>query len=169
MTTKNPQRISSQAPSGFGGGLCARGPLVTASAHVVRQVRPHVPHDKNSWRPIVLLPRRRRASIREWSLNRSHVIANPPDQRAGLILVIDDEMQIRRAVRNALAPLSERVLEAATGSAGLDLAASERPDLVILDLALPDMAGVDVCRDIRAWSRIPIIVLSARQDRKSVV
>ena len=97
------------------------------------------------------------------------MIATPSDQRAGLILVIDDETQIRRAVRNALAPLSERVLEAATGSAGLDIAASERPDLVILDLALPDMAGVDVCRDIRAWSRVPIIVLSARHSEDEKV
>jgi two-component system KDP operon response regulator KdpE len=90
------------------------------------------------------------------------------EQRVGVILVIDDEPQIRRAVRNALAPLSERVLEAATGTAGLDLAASASPALVILDLALPDMAGVDVCRDIRSWSRMPIIVLSARhaEDEK---
>lgn len=89
--------------------------------------------------------------------------------RAGAILVVDDEPQIRRAVRNALATLSDRVVEAATGSMGLALAASVRPDLVILDLALPDMEGVDVCRDIRAWSRVPIIVLSARDSEMNKV
>ena len=89
--------------------------------------------------------------------------------RAGVILVIDDEPQIRRAVRNALAPLGERVLEASTGGLGLALAASARPHLVILDLALPDMEGVDVCRDLRAWSRVPVIVLSARDSETEKV
>lgn len=89
-------------------------------------------------------------------------------ERAGTILVIDDERQIRRAVANALGPLCDRVLEAGTGNAGIDLAAAERPDLVVLDLGLPDIAGIDVCREIRAWSRAPIIVLSARhaEDEK---
>jgi two-component system KDP operon response regulator KdpE len=97
------------------------------------------------------------------------LVAIAPDQRVRSILVIDDEPQIRRAVRNALAPLSERVLEAATGAIGLDLAASARPDLVVLDLALPDMEGEDVCRDIRLWSRMPIIVLSARDSEDEKV
>lgn len=91
---------------------------------------------------------------------------SPP---GGVILVVDDEPQIRRAVRNALAPLGERVVEAETGGMGLVLAASARPDLVILDLALPDMEGVDVCRDLRAWSRVPIIVLSARDSETEKV
>jgi two-component system KDP operon response regulator KdpE len=89
--------------------------------------------------------------------------------RAGVILVIDDEPQIRRAVRNALAPFSERVLEAGTGSSGLDVAATAQPDLVILDLALPDMEGATVCRDIRSWSPMPIIVLSARHSEDEKV
>jgi two-component system KDP operon response regulator KdpE len=80
------------------------------------------------------------------------------------ILVIDDEPQIRRAVRNALAEDDVRVVEAATGSAGLDIAAAERPSLVILDLGLPDVSGLDVCRQIRTWSSAPIIVLSARHS-----
>jgi len=88
---------------------------------------------------------------------------------AQTILVVDDEPQIRRAVRNALATLSERVLEAASGGEGLDLAASGRPDLVILDLALPDMEGVDVCRELRGWTRVPIIVLSARDSEDEKV
>lgn len=85
------------------------------------------------------------------------------------ILVIDDEPQIRRAVRNALAEDDVRIVEAATGSAGLDVAAAERPSLVILDLGLPDIQGLDVCRQIRSWSSAPIIVLSARHSDKEKV
>jgi two-component system KDP operon response regulator KdpE len=84
--------------------------------------------------------------------------------RAPSILVIDDEPQIRRAVRNAVAALAERVLEADTGSTGIDAAAAEHPSLVILDLGLPDMDGVSVCRELRKWSRAPILVLSARHS-----
>lgn len=78
------------------------------------------------------------------------------------MLVIDDEPQIRRVVRNALAAEDTRVLEATTGTEGIDMTAAERPDLVILDLGLADVPGVDVCREIRKWSDVPIIVLSAR-------
>lgn len=86
------------------------------------------------------------------------------------ILAIDDEPQIRRVVRNALAGdalgagTTARVIEAGTGAHGLDLAAAEQPALIVLDLALPDMSGLDVCRDIRSWSAVPILVLSARHD-----
>jgi two-component system KDP operon response regulator KdpE len=80
------------------------------------------------------------------------------------ILVIDDEPQIRRVVRHALEDGDARVLEAATGRDGIDLAAAERPDLIVLDLGLPDMAGADVCRDVRGWSTAPIVVLSARHS-----
>ena len=80
------------------------------------------------------------------------------------MLVIDDEPQIRRVVRHALEGDHARVLEAATGREGLDLAAAARPELIVLDLGLPDMAGADVCRDIRGWSAVPIIVLSARHS-----
>ena len=85
------------------------------------------------------------------------------------ILVIDDEPQIRRAVRNALADDDVRVVEAATGSAGLDVAAAERPSLVILDLGLPDVSGLEVCRQLRSWSSAPIIVLSARHSDQEKV
>jgi two-component system KDP operon response regulator KdpE len=94
------------------------------------------------------------------------------------ILVVDDEPQIRRVVHNALTstpvPLAPpdggagddapevRVLEAGTGGEGIDLAAAEQPALVVLDLGLPDMHGIDVCRELRRWSAAPIIVLSAR-------
>ena len=78
------------------------------------------------------------------------------------VLVIDDEPQIRRVVRNALAAEDTRVLEATSGTEGIDTTAAERPDLVILDLGLADIPGKSVCREIRKWSDVPIIVLSAR-------
>src|SRR4051812_30049096 len=80
------------------------------------------------------------------------------------VLVIDDEPQIRRVLRNALAADDTRVLEAASGRDGIDLAAAERPDLIVLDLGLPDVPGIDVCREIRSWSTAPVLVLSARHS-----
>lgn len=82
--------------------------------------------------------------------------------RVRSLLIIEDEAQIRRAVRNALQDIADQIIEAETGAAGVDLAASAQPDLVILDLGLPDMPGVDVCREIRGWATMPIVVLSAR-------
>ena len=85
------------------------------------------------------------------------------------LLIIDDEPQIRRAVRHAVERDVGRVLEAPSGREGLDAAASERPDVIVLDLGLPDVDGAAVCREIRAWSAAPIIVLSARHsDREKV-
>jgi two-component system KDP operon response regulator KdpE len=81
---------------------------------------------------------------------------------APTILVIDDEPQIRRVVHNALAGEAARVLEADSAKAGLDLAASAQPALIVLDLGLPDTDGLEVCRDLRAFSHAPILVLSAR-------
>lgn len=80
------------------------------------------------------------------------------------ILVLDDEPQIRRVVRHALEGDGTRVIEGATGQEGIDLAAAERPDLIVLDLGLPDMQGAEVCREIRGWSTAPIVVLSARHS-----
>jgi two-component system KDP operon response regulator KdpE len=80
------------------------------------------------------------------------------------VLVIDDEPQIRRVVRHAVEPDIGEVLEAGTGHEGIDIAAAERPQLVVLDLGLPDMDGAAVCREIRSWSSVPIIVLSARHS-----
>ena len=78
------------------------------------------------------------------------------------VLVVDDEPQIRRVIRNALASDDTRVIEATTADAGVDAAAAEQPDLIILDLGLPDRPGLDVCRDLRAFTQAPILVLSAR-------
>ncbi|HMC53606.1 MAG TPA: response regulator transcription factor [Gemmatimonadaceae bacterium] len=86
-----------------------------------------------------------------------------------VVLIIDDEPQIRRVVRHALEHDVARVLEAPTGREGIDTAAAQRPTLIVLDLGLPDMTGADVCREIRHWSSAPIVVLSARHsDREKV-
>jgi two-component system KDP operon response regulator KdpE len=85
------------------------------------------------------------------------------------VLIIDDEAPIRRAVRNALAADGLRVSEAGTAREGLDLAAAERPALIILDLGLPDGSGLAVCRELRGWCPAPIIVLSARHAESEKV
>jgi two-component system, OmpR family, KDP operon response regulator KdpE len=82
----------------------------------------------------------------------------------GAVLVVDDEPQIRRVVANSLRGIVDRILEAPTGRAAIDLAAAERPILIVLDLGLPDMDGIRVCTEIRSWSDAPIIVLSARHS-----
>jgi two-component system KDP operon response regulator KdpE len=79
-------------------------------------------------------------------------------------LIVEDEPQIRRFVRSALEAEQWRVFEADTIRQGLIDAGTRRPDLVILDLGLPDGNGVDFLRDLRAWSSMPVIVLSARSD-----
>jgi len=80
------------------------------------------------------------------------------------VLVIDDEPQIRRVARHALEDMVTHILEAPSGKAGIDLAASARVDLIVLDLGLPDLEGIEVCRDIRGWTAAPIVVLSARHS-----
>jgi two-component system KDP operon response regulator KdpE len=80
------------------------------------------------------------------------------------VLVVDDEPQIQRALGVALRANGYEVDQAETGEQALDLAAARPPDLVILDLGLPDLDGVEVCRRLREWSRLPVIVLSAHGD-----
>jgi two-component system KDP operon response regulator KdpE len=84
-------------------------------------------------------------------------------------LIIDDEQQIRRVVRRALADDFTRILEADTGQKGIDLAAAEQPVLIVLDLGLPDTSGSQVCIEIRKWSDAPILVLSARHSDQEKV
>ncbi|HVS69550.1 MAG TPA: response regulator [Mycobacteriales bacterium] len=79
------------------------------------------------------------------------------------VLVVDDEASIRRALRINLTARDYTVHVAEDGRSGLRSAASHRPDVVILDLGLPDMDGVEVIRGLRGWSQSPIIVLSARE------
>ena len=83
---------------------------------------------------------------------------------APLVLIVDDETPVRRFLRVALEAEGYRVLEAETASAGLRAIASHNPDLVLLDLGLPDGDGVDVTRQVREWSQCPIVVLSAREQ-----
>lgn len=78
------------------------------------------------------------------------------------ILVIDDEAQIRKFLRISLAAQGYRVLEAASGGEGLAQAALAKPDLLVLDLGLPDMDGQQVLRELREWSPLPVLVLSVR-------
>jgi two-component system KDP operon response regulator KdpE len=78
------------------------------------------------------------------------------------VLVVDDEPQILRLLRTSLGPSGFEVIEAATGAEALKRAASDAPEIVVLDLGLPDMDGKDVIKALREWSEIPIIVLSAR-------
>jgi two-component system, OmpR family, KDP operon response regulator KdpE len=79
-------------------------------------------------------------------------------------VIVEDEPQIRRFVRLALEQEGWRVFDAATIKQGLIEAGTRKPDLIVLDLGLPDGNGVDLIRDVRSWSRVPIVVLSARSD-----
>lgn len=85
------------------------------------------------------------------------------------ILLIEDEPQIRRFVRTALQAEGFQVFEAEHGQRGLIDAATRAPDLMIVDLGLPDMDGLQVIQDLRTWSAMPIIVLSARSDEKDKI
>lgn len=83
---------------------------------------------------------------------------------AARVLVVDDERPIRRFLRASLSAHGYAVYEAATGREALSSVLSERPDLIILDLGLPDMDGIDVTRQLRERSQIPIIILSVREQ-----
>jgi two-component system KDP operon response regulator KdpE len=80
------------------------------------------------------------------------------------IVLVEDEASIRRFLRAAFAAEGYRLFEAGTGADGLVEAASRQPDVVIVDLGLPDLDGLDVIRRIREWTKVPIIVLSAREQ-----
>lgn len=82
------------------------------------------------------------------------------------ILVVDDEPQIQRFLKPSLSAAGYEVVEAGTGAEALKAVATQAPDLVILDLGLPDMDGKEVIASLRGWSDIPIVILSAR-DRES--
>ncbi|WP_426148586.1 two-component system response regulator KdpE [Polaromonas sp. DSR2-3-2] len=79
-----------------------------------------------------------------------------------VVVIIEDEPQIRRFVRSALEVEGWQVFEADTSKKGLSEAGTRKPDLLVLDLGLPDGDGLDLIRDVRGWSGVPIIVLSAR-------
>lgn len=85
------------------------------------------------------------------------------------ILVIDDEQQIQRLLELTLEPKGYSVRLAGTGNDGTIMAASERPDLIILDLGLPDLDGLQVLRKIRQWSQVPVLILSVRNSEADIV
>lgn len=85
------------------------------------------------------------------------------------VLVIDDEPQILRALRINLSVRGYEVLTAETGAQALKVAAEHKPDVVVLDLGLPDMSGIDVLEGLRGWLTAPVIVLSARTDSSDKV
>jgi two-component system, OmpR family, KDP operon response regulator KdpE len=86
-----------------------------------------------------------------------------------LILVIEDDAQIRRFLRAALDAEGYRLQESVTAEEGLAQAQSRQPDLILLDLGLPDRDGLDVIRSVREWGKIPILVLSARGREKDKI
>jgi two-component system KDP operon response regulator KdpE len=85
------------------------------------------------------------------------------------ILVIDDEQQILRALRTILSQQNYQVTTSATGEEGLALVTTAQPDIIILDLGLPDISGVEVCRQLRTWSDTPVIILSAHDSEAEKV
>ncbi len=85
------------------------------------------------------------------------------------ILIIEDEQEIRRFLRASLAAHGYRFLEAETGQQGLRYATSSQPDLIVLDLGLPDVDGLEIIARVREWSTMPIIVLSARGQENEKV
>lgn len=85
------------------------------------------------------------------------------------ILIVDDERQIRRMLHTALTGHGYQVMEAANGAEGLLVAADQHPDIILLDLGLPDMDGVEVTRRLREWTETPIIILSVREREQDKV
>ncbi|HUX62140.1 two-component system response regulator KdpE [Sulfuricella sp.] len=85
------------------------------------------------------------------------------------VVVVEDEKQIRRFVRSALEAEGCRVFEAESGKQGLVEAGTRKPDLIILDLGLPDLDGVEFIRDLRGWSAVPILILSARSTENDKI
>lgn len=85
------------------------------------------------------------------------------------VLVIDDERAIRRFLRVSLSAHGHKVFEAEGGQEGLALATADRPDVIILDLGLPDLDGVEVTKRLREWTQTPIIILSVRDQEEAKV
>ncbi|MCB8932969.1 MAG: response regulator [Fimbriimonadaceae bacterium] len=85
------------------------------------------------------------------------------------ILIIDDDLPIRRFLKASLDPVEYELIEAETGQQGIQATAMRNPQVVLLDLGLPDMDGVDVAKSLREWTQVPIIVLSARGQEKDKI
>lgn len=91
------------------------------------------------------------------------------EAKGARILVIDDEKQIRRLLKVALTGHGYEVEESVCGGDGLSKAAAYRPDLIVLDLGLPDMNGLEVVRQLREWSQIPVIILSVKEQESDKI
>ncbi|MBI5846363.1 MAG: response regulator [Nitrospirae bacterium] len=87
----------------------------------------------------------------------------------GLILLIEDEPQMRRFLRITLQGYGYRLIETASGQEGLTQAATRNPDVILLDLGLPDIDGLEVTKRLREWTQIPIIVISAREQEEDKI
>lgn len=85
------------------------------------------------------------------------------------VLVIDDEIQIRRLLTRILEEEGYKVVATDTGAGGVAQATTVRPDIIILDLGLPDMEGTDVLKDVRTWSSVPVLILSVREAEETIV
>lgn len=85
------------------------------------------------------------------------------------ILIVDDEQAIRRFLNTALSAQGYTVQEAASGAAALEIATTQPPDLIILDLGLPDIPGVEVTRRLRVWTQLPIIILSIQKTEEQKI
>jgi two-component system KDP operon response regulator KdpE len=85
-------------------------------------------------------------------------------ERPTHILAVDDDAQVRRALSSILSPRGYRVALASTADEAISDAIENTPDLIVLDLALPDRSGLEVCRELRSWTRVPILVLSVRSS-----
>ncbi len=85
------------------------------------------------------------------------------------ILIIDDEIQIRRLLEITLSASGYKIVEGSSGKEGLLMAASHQPSLIILDLGLPDMDGMEVLKDLREWFHRPIIILSVRNSEEDII
>lgn len=90
-------------------------------------------------------------------------------ERNATVLLIEDEPQIRRLLRVVLTNHGYKLIEAESGKRGISLVASEKPDVVILDLGLPDMDGLQVTTQLREWTSVPIVVLSVREQERDKV
>ncbi len=86
----------------------------------------------------------------------------PAPEKTARILVVDDEEQIRRALKSILTARKYEVVLAADGDQAIDMAIDQNPDMIILDMSMPGMDGVEVCRELRSWYTGPILVLSVR-------
>lgn len=85
------------------------------------------------------------------------------------ILVVDDESAVRKFLRNCLEGADYQVFEAHDGMSGVDKIKKDRPDLVLLDIGLPDLTGIEVTRLVREWTQIPIIIVSVRDQEADIV